>query len=188
LVDFAKELQAELDRDSVWLGSDLIERALVARLSLEENGNPVTGWHTSGLSYTKLEKSLVWYLIECWKRAHSAKKLPLRYKFDLSGVFSRVSELCVSYIGLLLQIPDMFPQPTDVISSFSSIIVPALLVNVESDQAFPPELLDALVIRFADDGLDSIFSPILLKLSADIRMTKVTSNFAQIVDALRLYA
>ncbi|KAF8895484.1 ubiquitin conjugation factor E4 [Infundibulicybe gibba] len=105
LKQLAEELRSENDLPHpIRLSGDLIDRLLIARLELDP-GNMT--WQTT-----------FEYLVGCWKRINSARSSlikkgypPIDTQYGLN-VIEKMRELVISYAGLTLQEPEMFPQPS----------------------------------------------------------------------------
>lgn len=63
------------------------------------------------------EQSVFEYLVGCWKRANGARAALLKRAYPpletqrAGEVLDKLRDLAISYAGLTLQDPDMFPQP-----------------------------------------------------------------------------
>lgn len=71
-------------------------------------------------------------------------------------VLDSVKTLLVSYSGLVIQIPDMFPQSGHGAALGPQQLVPKLKSLPDSAQGLPTEYLQELIARFNDDGLDLV--------------------------------
>lgn len=69
-------------------------------------------------------------------------------------VLDNVKTLLVSYSGLVIQMPDMFPQSGHALGPQQ--LVPKLKSVPDSAQGLPSEYLQELIARFNDDGLDMV--------------------------------
>ncbi|KAI9183809.1 Ubiquitin conjugation factor E4 [Blastocladiella emersonii ATCC 22665] len=143
--------------------ASILERVLVAKLSDPANAELPTG--------------AVPYLLAVYSRAHEiwanlqakskAVDLPQRLQ-----VLQSAKALVVSYVGIVLMLPDMFPQPDVSIGSGSADIVAALLAG-SIDMA----LVRDLVERYAgDDGKDQVLYPLLNAFATEMRNLKLTGN------------
>lgn len=161
------------------------EQCLVSRLSLPQNANSDTGYR-SLTSYSKdctlFGKSLASYLVGCWNRLVERKRLSSRKNDDNSSeCLQKISELLVAYFKLILQFPEMFPQPADVQQTGQAIVIPALNGSNGDENAVPHDLLDCLIVNSTEDEVRDIFGPILMKLSADMRQMTINSNYLSIL-------
>lgn len=167
-----------------------LDRIIVARLQLENNSSEQFGYHAAehGFSDNALlpvDKSLVDYLVRSWIRADELKRSTnaLRYP-ERVEYLSEIQTLCVSYAGLLLQMPDMFPQPAAVQALGSAVVVPKLVADPEQPHALPSGFLVSLVARFAEEGLAEIAGPWINGLSADMRAKTMCDDYMPPLRAL----
>lgn len=167
------------------LSLEVIERSIVARLSLKTNMNP------SNEINTLTEKSLVHYLIQCWKRAQTQKRVITRkvaenLRNTIDEICETIMNLSVSYVGLLLQFPSMFPQPNDVTNMGASLLAMFVkLLVIDDKNCIPFEMLSCLVSRFEDE-LVEIFSPVVAHLSGEFRQMKFGENYIPTLKAFSL--
>lgn len=95
--------------------------------------------------------------------------------FTLSqDTLATAKDLLVSYTGLMLQHPDMFPQPAPTRAvrnplSLLDLIVPSseaspLGLPSSGGAGLPPGFLDQLVQSFESEGLEEIFTPVFTEL------------------------
>lgn len=71
-----------------------------------------------------------------------------------------VKGLLVSYSGLILQMPDMFPQ-NDTTALGPDQLVPKLLAGIDNTSGLPAEFVEELANRFASDGLETVGSSVI---------------------------
>lgn len=71
-----------------------------------------------------------------------------------------VKGLLVSYSGLILQMPDMFPQ-NDTTPLGPDQLVPKLLAGIDNTSGLPAEFVEELANRFANDGLETVGSSVI---------------------------
>lgn len=83
------------------------------------------------------------------------------------SVLDNVKALLVSYSGLVLQIPDMFPQ-VDNGSLGPQQLVPRLKSQPDTAQGLPSEYLDEFVARFDHDGLEDVLGPAIVLLAREL--------------------
>ncbi|ELU38970.1 ubiquitin conjugation factor E4 [Rhizoctonia solani AG-1 IA] len=123
-----------------------------------------------------LETSLG-YLVGCWKRIHtirtqlSRRPPPLADLQRATQILDKLRELIVSYAGFTLQDPGMFPQPEGVVLGAQELLPSLLSLSSAPLNAGSTELglgagdveafIGDLAKRFADDGMDEIFGPII---------------------------
>jgi hypothetical protein len=127
---------------------DQLDRVLMARLMLDENADPVFGWlkaHVGSSRPSSLsEKALTEYLLRTWKRCADRKQLLDRSKHAHQWqALEKLQALCVSYYGILLKYPDMFPQPPAVTSAGSGdVLKEKIILDEESASAIPHDFLE----------------------------------------------
>ncbi|KAJ1821415.1 Ubiquitin conjugation factor E4 [Coemansia sp. RSA 2598] len=159
LDDVAEELKAE-EGAQVLITRSTLERVLVARL---EEGRVVN----SGISVFE-------YLLASWQSAQGVisnlsgakgKALDVVMRAARIQVLEEARALLVSYMGLALQIPDMFPQSGRL---GRSVMADALLVADPDDglhQLVMDSWLPQIIKRFENDGLPEIVSAIVSELA-----------------------
>ncbi|KAF8713267.1 peptidyl-tyrosine sulfation, partial [Rhizoctonia solani] len=159
------------------LEADLADRLIIDRLSLDPRSptdDPELLTVLVGLP--PLETSLG-YLVGCWKRIHtirtqlSRRPPPLADLQRATQILDKLRELIVSYAGFTLQDPGMFPQPEGVVLGAQELLPSLLSLSSAPLNAGSTELglgagdveafIGDLAKRFADDGMDEIFGPII---------------------------
>ncbi|KAI8149699.1 hypothetical protein BJV82DRAFT_130564 [Fennellomyces sp. T-0311] len=111
----ASELEEENAPQPFRLSQALLDRVLVARLSIDPNEPNDEYPEDVRADLRVLDFD---YLLACWKRAYDFKRNTLTRSRNLEqsaldkrlGVLDAVKALLISYSGLLIQMPDMFPQ------------------------------------------------------------------------------
>ncbi|KAJ2885629.1 Ubiquitin conjugation factor E4, partial [Coemansia asiatica] len=159
LEDVAEELKAE-EGAQVLITRSTLERVLVARLDEDRVVS-------SGIGVFE-------YLLSSWQSAQGVianlsgakgKTLDAEARVARIQVLEETRDLLVSYMGLALQIPDMFPQSGRL---GRSVIVDAMLV-ASSDDALHQLVMDSwlpqIIKRFENDGLSEIVSAIASELA-----------------------
>ncbi|KAI0712081.1 ubiquitin elongating factor core-domain-containing protein [Earliella scabrosa] len=183
LKNLAEELQGE--GLSLQLNAEVADRTLIARLELDPQGMSDDLEFLPVLASLPPEQTILEYLIGCWKRLNAARSAVLKKNYaplqqqQAVDVLDKVRDLIVSYIGLTLQEPEMFPQPNipgkefgsqELVPSFMSLSAlsgPYLsssstnLLDSSEIEAF----LQDLVRRFEPEGdLDGVLGPVVVKL------------------------
>ncbi|KAJ2818079.1 Ubiquitin conjugation factor E4, partial [Coemansia furcata] len=137
-----------------------MERVLVARLEPDEVA-------ASGISVFD-------YLLGSWRAVRvvienlsgaKGKALDASVREARVGVLRDLQTLLISYMGLTLQVPDMFAR---VGRPGQRTIIDALLAESaenDSNKAIVAELLAELIQRFAEDGLPEVLAPIFSELA-----------------------
>ncbi|KAJ7107276.1 ubiquitin elongating factor core-domain-containing protein [Mycena crocata] len=189
-VVWLKELAAELEAEDssqvpVRLNADIIDRLLIARLELDSSRM------TDDLDYLPVLASLppgqttFEYLVGSWKRLNSARSALIKKAYspvDVQNALNRlekVRELIVSYTGLTLQEPEMFPQPPGrplgppelvvPLLSLSALSAPLLGSSSSSPNTLTPSDIDVflqdLTRRFEPDNeLEDVLGPVVRQL------------------------
>uniref|UniRef100_A0A6B2KXF9 RING-type E3 ubiquitin transferase n=1 Tax=Arcella intermedia TaxID=1963864 RepID=A0A6B2KXF9_9EUKA len=105
------------------------------------------------------------YLVKSYRIANEEKQKNMRNNSRVE-VIDQIMNLIISYIGIILQFPEMFPNlersPDNVVQQFVNILVK------DADQPLPLDFLSRLVERFKDGGLKEIFSPIFSEISSKL--------------------
>ncbi|GAC74338.1 ubiquitin fusion degradation protein-2 [Moesziomyces antarcticus T-34] len=206
LHELANELAAESGSGTPpQLTAAIADQILIARLSLDPNADVMSddAQHITVLASLPKGQTSWDYLAACWKKARAEegrvrKALPAAEQQKALGVLEEIRGLLVSYAGLVLQTPDMFPNAakpngtplsplvlvdslTRVSSSmstfgFSSSDVSAhsttdLTTSFETIDADDlPVFLSELAARFGNgEGLDDILGPAFAELTRRIR-------------------
>ncbi|KAJ2442104.1 Ubiquitin conjugation factor E4, partial [Coemansia sp. RSA 2337] len=162
-----------------------MERVLVARLEPDEVSE-------SGIGVFD-------YLLGSWRAVRTVienlsgakgKALDASVRESRIGVLRDMQALLVSYMGLTLQVPDMFAR---VGRPGQRIIIDALLaesVENDSNKAVVSELLAELIKRFAEDGLPEVLTPIISELGlhslARSNRSLLQPGFRKLLEALEV--
>ncbi|KAG1822730.1 ubiquitin elongating factor core-domain-containing protein [Suillus subaureus] len=186
-----KHLQAELESEGyshMTLTSDIVDRLLITRLELDAQAMSDDLEYVSVLASLP-PQSVFEYLVGCWKRINTAKstllkKNPVSETQQATVLLDKLRDLIISYTGLSLQEPDMFPQPADrPLSTLGSheLLTPLLSLSTLSTPLYastatpqttlaPTEIqpfLQDLAARFTDpDELLSTLSTLISTLVA----------------------
>ncbi|KAF7365174.1 U-box domain-containing protein [Mycena venus] len=178
-----RHLAAELGL--VPLNGAIIDRLLLARLELDpSNMTDDVDLLLATASLTPQQTTFE-YLVGCWKRLNFAKLALTKKAYVPSDVqnaitrLEKVRELIISYIGLTLQEPDMFPQPfgrplgpPELVSSLlslSALSAPHLGFGSSSPNTLAPSDIDVflqdLTRRFEpEDEIDGVLGPVVRQL------------------------
>jgi ubiquitin conjugation factor E4 B len=97
------------------LSQQFLDRIIVARLSLDPTESHAELPEDIASTLNTLHFD---YLLNCWRTVHDIRKNTLQRSRNLErsvldqrlAVLDNVRNLIVSYSGLVLQMPDMFPQ------------------------------------------------------------------------------
>ncbi|TFK40817.1 ubiquitin elongating factor core-domain-containing protein [Crucibulum laeve] len=137
-----KYLSEELKSEGIapdHLSSDIIDRVLIARLEVDSQGMTDDLDYLPVLASLPPQQTTFEYLVGAWKRLNATRSAVLKKGFSpmdtktATDKLEKIRELLISYAGLTLQEPGMFPQPT-------------------GKPLGPPELLPALLSLSAFSG------------------------------------
>ncbi|KAG0374728.1 hypothetical protein BGX24_010026 [Mortierella sp. AD032] len=92
--------------------------------------------------------------------------------------------LLVSYAGLVLQMPDMFPQIQTGTNLGAQQLIDRLLAESDAANGVPTEFLKDIADRFKDDGLDAIVQPLVAGLAARSRTATILTDWRTPLRAL----
>lgn len=185
--ELQEELLAEKQSDSqsaVVATLDMADRILIARLSLPDA--PQTSWD---------------YILQAWIRCrHEEQRLqshapPLAFLPEALRALQHVRGLLISYAGLLLDMPDMFPRcekhgdmlgphalsPTllNLAAVHDDTPLPAVCEWMAVPPSLAPVFLDELIARFSqDDSLDPVLGRAMRALTQYILKPPGTSSAA----------
>lgn len=182
------ELIEEKEPNPDKLSQTHLDRIIVARLSLDPNE-----------SHDELPKDIADtlyvlhfdYLLNCWKQAYDIRRNTFVRSKNLEkavleqrlNVLDHVRQLIISYSGLVVQMPDMFPQvQSDNLGPEQ--LIPRLKAEPDTNEGFPSEYINELVTRFNEDGLDLIFGTALTYLSSEVRQYSILDNYKSTVSSL----
>ncbi|KAN0087641.1 Ubiquitin elongating factor core domain containing protein [Tylopilus felleus] len=185
-VVWLKSLEAELASEgysyTMNLSGDIVDRILISRLELDPQAM------SDDLDYVPVLASLPQltvfeYLVGCWKRLNSAKANLIKRNLvnEMQQAFSlleKIRDLVISYAGLTLQEPDMFPQPAGrelgsselvgSLLSLSALSTPLTSVSSPNYVLAPTEVepfLQDLARRFEPDSeIDGVLGPVVRQL------------------------
>ncbi|KAJ1784501.1 Ubiquitin conjugation factor E4, partial [Coemansia sp. RSA 2399] len=154
------ELRSEEGPSAALITTGTLERVLVARL--EESAVTASGVSVCG------------FLINSWRSINAVvsnlsgvkgKSLDPSIRESRIAALNEAQQLLVSYIGLSLQMPELFPQLGQ---PGQRILVSALLADAsQPENPLTPlldVLLDQLIARFKDDGLPEVIAPVFREL------------------------
>ena len=137
------------------------------------------------------EQSVAFYLVGVWSRCCSLlTRSTISSRPHFLTALDKLRELCISYTGLVLQMPHMFPcQSTRVQELGPLVLVPCLLMSqaMGSEHALQPDFIQQLLNRFHEpEEQKSIFGPLLLHLAAEMRALTISKNFIPTLAAFQL--
>ncbi|KAF9464224.1 ubiquitin elongating factor core-domain-containing protein [Collybia nuda] len=180
-----KQLSEEMASEgtsNVRLNADLADRLLIARLELDPQGMSDDLDYLPVLASLPASQTTFEYLVGCWKRVNSTRSNLIKKGYaplDTQNALSRlekVRELVISYAGLTLQEPEMFPQPpgrplgppelVEPLLSLSALSTPLSSSPATSPNALTPsdigQFLQDLAHRFEPENeIDDILGPVV---------------------------
>ncbi|KAF8139503.1 ubiquitin elongating factor core-domain-containing protein [Mycena galopus ATCC 62051] len=185
-----KHLAADLkdeepQRTVVPLNGDIIDRLLISRLELDPSNMTDDLDFLPVLASLPPQQTTFEYLVGCWKRVNSARSALMKKAYspvDVQNALNRlekVRELIISYAGLTLQEPEMFPQPSGrplgppelvaPLLSLSALSAPLLGSSTSSPNTLTPSDIDVflqdLTRRFEPDNeIDGVLGPVVKQL------------------------
>lgn len=127
---------------------------------------------------------LVEYLVGCYRRTQDEiRKLKIKAKAE---ILQNAAQLIVSYCGLVMLHPEMFPQSKGPEGIGSVQLLPMLKANEGEDKALPAEFLPQLLERFEGEELSQLFTPIFYDLSSRAKDISLIGSFMPTMRALAL--
>ncbi|KAF9927043.1 hypothetical protein FBU30_003541 [Linnemannia zychae] len=185
LSSLADELNSE--NEPLMISQASLDRVLVDRMSVDPNDSSNAGLLDRG----QLRLTLFDYLLDCWRRLEMVKAQTSRAKTLPANVIEErvrslnVSKsLLVSYAGLVIQMPDMFPQIQNGVVLGAQQLIDRLLAEPDSANSVPNEFLKDIAERFNDDGLEAIVQPLVAGLSARARTATILTDWRTPLRAL----
>ncbi|CCL99711.1 uncharacterized protein FIBRA_01733 [Fibroporia radiculosa] len=190
-VVWLKHLAAELasenigSPDAIRLNADIADRLLISRLELDPQAMSDDLEYLAVIASLPAGQSAFEYVICCWRRLNALKSALL--KKNLSPVetqqgldiLDKLRHLIISYAGLILQEPEMFPQPEGRVVGPSELVASLLSLHSLSAPLFsspasssrtlaPSEVepfLQDMVKRFEPDNeIDGVLGPVVTQL------------------------
>ncbi|KAI0632350.1 ubiquitin conjugation factor E4 [Trametes polyzona] len=183
LKHLAEELQGEAGLP-LQLNAGVADRTLIARLELDPQSMSDDLEFLPVLASLPPQQTVFEYLVKCWKRLNAAKSALLKKNYvpleqqQALDVLEKLRDLIISYTGLTLQEPEMFPQPSgkplgaaEVVPSLMSLSTlsgPYLATSTSHtllDASEVELLLQDLVKRFEPDNeIDGVLGPVVAQL------------------------
>ncbi|KAI6129728.1 ubiquitin elongating factor core-domain-containing protein [Pisolithus croceorrhizus] len=185
-----KNLQAELLSEGhgqtsspLRLSGEILDRLLIARLELDPHTMSDDLEYVPVLASLPAQMTVFEYLVGCWKRLNKARndllrRNPVKEMQQASVLLEKIRGLVISYAGLNLQDPEMFPQPQGRDVGPSELVKPLLSLSMLSsplassspaDNSLDPievePFLQDLARRFEPDNeIDSVLGPVVLQV------------------------
>ncbi|KAF9267408.1 ubiquitin conjugation factor E4 [Marasmius fiardii PR-910] len=185
LKQLAEEILAEEPGRSLpRLNVDLIDRLLIARLEIDPQNMSDDLEFLPVLASLPAQQTIFEYLVGCWKRINSARSTLVKRGYSPVNTqqalekLEKIRTLIISYAGLTMQMPDMFPQPSgrDIgpselvapLLSLSALSAPLLSSSTSPNTLGPSDIeqfLQELAARFEPDNeIDEILGPVVRNL------------------------
>ncbi|KAF7298968.1 U-box domain-containing protein [Mycena indigotica] len=183
-----KPLAIELETENstpLRLTTDIIDRLLIARLEMDPGNMSDDLDFLPVLASLPAQQTIFEYLVGCWKRSNASRSALMKKTYaplDLQNALRRldkIHELIISYTGLTLQEPEMFPQPSGRLLGPPELVTPLLSLSalsaplMSSSSSSPNSLapsdiggfLQDLARRFEPDNeIDGILGPVVTQL------------------------
>ncbi|KAI6042671.1 ubiquitin elongating factor core-domain-containing protein [Pisolithus marmoratus] len=184
-----KSLEAELlsegygQASPLRLSGEILDSLLIARLELDPHAMSDDLEYVPVLASLPAQMTVFEYLVGCWKRLNKTRndlmrKTPVKEMQQASVLLDKICNLVISYAGLSLQDPGMFPQPQgrDVgpselvrpLLSLSALSSPLASSSPTANALDPTEVgpfLQDLARRFEPDNeIDNVLGPVARQL------------------------
>ncbi|KAJ8523244.1 hypothetical protein ONZ45_g319 [Pleurotus djamor] len=181
----AQELASEEPGHPLRLSESILDRLLIARLELDPEQMTDDLEYLPVLVSLPRDQTIFEYLVSCWKRINATRTSfikrgfpPIDTQHGLSKL-EKVRDLIISYAGLTLQEPEMFPQPQGRLLGPPELVAPLLSLSAlstsllagsatSSNKLSPSEVepfLQDLARRFEpDDEIDGVLGPVVKHL------------------------
>ena len=186
--EIAKE-EGTATTEPVLLSGDNVERALMERLGFDD-----AALATAAAGGASVPVSPFQYLLGCFRRSFDEDRISDRlkdkdYVATLKATLASVRELCVSYAGMLMQYPDMFPQPQACSNAGALQLLDAMtgegaFTKQAQQEALPGGFLEALTARFADEGVAEMMGPIFDALPKQIHSCSILGPYQSTLGTL----
>ncbi|KAH7915426.1 ubiquitin elongating factor core-domain-containing protein [Hygrophoropsis aurantiaca] len=186
-----KPLEEELTSENngqvkpIPLSGEIADRLLISRLELDPQAMSDDLEYVSVLASLPSQMTIFEYLIGCWRRLKATRtSLIKKSRVDemqrALDTLEKIRDLIISYAGLCLQEPDMFPQPAGRVVGPAELVTPLLSLSAlsapllsssagESTGLLSSEVEDFLTDlakRFEPDNeLDGILAPVVRQLA-----------------------
>ncbi|KAL1950354.1 hypothetical protein VTO73DRAFT_5478 [Trametes versicolor] len=185
-VVWLKSLAEELQGEGVplQLSSEIADRTLIARLEMDPQSMSDDLEYLPVLASLPPQQTVTEYLVKCWKRLNTVRAVLPRKNYipleqqQASEILDKLRGLIISYTGLTLQEPEMFPQPpgkllgpaelVPSLMSLSTLSGPYLAASVSHtllDGSEIEQFLQDLARRFEPDNeIDGVLGPVVAQL------------------------
>ncbi|KAK0464249.1 ubiquitin conjugation factor E4 [Desarmillaria tabescens] len=183
-----KQLAEEIEADGInaqKLDENLVDRLLIARLEMDPQQMSDDLEYMPVLVSLPPQQTVFEYLVGCWKRLNASRSALIKKGYtpvdtqNALNKLEKIRDLIISYAGLTLQEPEMFPQPSgrplgapELVSpllSLSALSAPLLSGPVSSSNTLGPsdieQFLQDLARRFEPDNeIDGVLGPVVQQL------------------------
>ncbi|ESK87147.1 ubiquitin fusion degradation protein [Moniliophthora roreri MCA 2997] len=180
LKPLADEISSE--GGSLRLTEDSIDRLLIARLEIDPQNMSDDLEFLPVLASLPPQQTIFEYLVGCWKRINSSRGALLKKGYPPADTqkalekLDKMRQLVISYAGLTLQEPEMFPQPSgrqlgppelvEPLLSLSALSAPLLSSPADAPNKLSPsdieQFLQDLAYRFEPDNeIDGVLGPVV---------------------------
>ncbi|KAI0789740.1 ubiquitin elongating factor core-domain-containing protein [Abortiporus biennis] len=186
-VVWLKELAQEMETEAPngpkppLLSGEVADRLLIARLEIDPQAMSDDLEFLPVVASLPAGQTVFEYLVGCWKRINAARSALSKkgYPPQAMNVLDKVRELVISYAGLTLQEPEMFPQPQGRTLGPSELVAPllsmsSLSTNLLANSTTPTgvlaptdieQFLRELAVRFEPENeIDGVLGPVVRSL------------------------
>ncbi|KAF5385651.1 hypothetical protein D9757_005488 [Collybiopsis confluens] len=185
LKPLAQEIQSEVEGSLPRLNADLIDRLLIARLEIDPQTMTDDLEYLPVLASLPPQQTIFEYLVGSWKRLNTFRTALIKKGYPPVETqtalvkLDKVRDLVISYAGLTLQEPEMFPQPSGrflgppellgPLLSLSALSAPLYSSDTSSPNTLSPseveQFLQDLAHRFEPDNeIDDVLGPVVRQL------------------------
>lgn len=177
-----EEMIAESPDSPIRANSEIADRLLIGRLELDPEAMSDDQEQVSVLTSLPPNQTTFEYLVDCWKRLNAQRHVTLKKGLQpndlekVNALLEKLRDLIISYAGLTLQEPTMFPQPQTGKPLGAEELLPSLYALGTSTSVFSssgdagtlldpgsevePFLID-IAKRFDKDGLEDVLGGVV---------------------------
>ncbi|KZW03235.1 hypothetical protein EXIGLDRAFT_243210 [Exidia glandulosa HHB12029] len=209
LKGLADDLRASGSGSALRFDAEIADQVLISRLELDPNAMSDDPEVLQIVASLPTNQTVFEYLVGCWRRLNAIRSALAKKNYDKGDIamttptLDKLRDLIVSYVGLTLQSPDMFPQPNrpvghvelaEALLKMSSFGGPLLALSSDQMLLGPGDMehfIADLGRRFDNDGLEDVLGPVVelvaWKNEALLRPTGLgggDSGWRQVISAL----